>query len=144
MMGFENSGRRPKPTAIHILNGNPSRKKLNENEPCPPAGDVVKPAGLSAGAAEVWDRLAPICLAMRTLTTADVQVFWRLCELEASWETNIRAKGTEAFSHRQECDLARELRPYTAVFGLEPVSRSRISTPKPKDEPVSKWAGALK
>jgi hypothetical protein len=31
-----------------------------------------------------------------------------------------------------------------ALFGLEPVSRARISVPKKPDEPVSKWAGALK
>jgi hypothetical protein len=37
------------------------------------------------------------------------------------------------------------LRPWVALFGLEPVSRARISVPKKAvDEPVSKWAGALK
>jgi phage terminase small subunit len=139
-MGHENSGRRPRPTKLTVLLGNPSKKKLNENEPCPPAGEVRKPEGLSAGAAVVWDQLAPICLAMGTLTTADVTVFARLCELEASWNANTSRKGTDEFSPRQELDIARELRPYSALFGLEPVSRARISVPK-QAEPVSKWAG---
>lgn len=143
-MGNQNSGRRPKPTSLTILRGNPSHKKLNENEPVPPSGEVTKPEGLSVGAAHVWDKLAPICLAMGTLTTADVVVFTRMCELEASWDLNTSHKGTEAFSQRAELDLARELRPYSALFGLEPVSRARISIPKKEAEPVSKWAGALK
>src|SRR5688500_11226855 len=83
IMGYENSGRRPQPTKLKILRGNPSKTRLNENEPVPPSGEVVKPARLSAGASTVWDELAPICLAMGTLTTADVTVFGQLCEGQA-------------------------------------------------------------
>ena len=144
-MGYENSGRRPQPTALKVLRGNPGKRKPNAAEPVPPKGDVVKPGSLSTGAVAAWERLAPVCLAMGTLTTADVAVFARMCELEASWDAVVALKGTPNFSPRQELDLARELRPYSALFGLEPVSRARISVPKkPVDEPVSKWAGALK
>ena len=146
-MGYENSGRRPQPTALTVLRGNPSRKKLNENEPVPPSGDVVKPDGLSAGASVVWDRLAPICVAMKTLTPADVTVFGQLCEGQAVLEHAASLKADP-----EKVDAATKLqkeflplvRPYYALFGLEPVSRARISVPKKAEEPVSKWAGALK
>ena len=104
----------------------------------------MKPAGLSLGASVVWDELAPICLAMRTLTPADVRVFARLCELEATFDANTAKKGTEAFDARLERDTANTLRNYTALFGLEPVSRAWISVPKKAEEPQSKWAGQLK
>jgi hypothetical protein len=42
-----------------------------------------------------------------------------------------------------ERDTAATLRPYYALFGLEPVSRARVSVPK-TDAPASKWAGTLR
>jgi len=72
-MGNHNSGRRPTPTALKILRGNPGKRPLNQDEPQPPKGPVVKPE-LSAGADRVWDALAPVCEAMGTLTAADVRV----------------------------------------------------------------------
>ena len=43
-----------------------------------------------------------------------------------------------------ERDTAAALRPYYALFGLEPISRARIQVPKKDAEPSSKWAGVLK
>ena len=143
-MGYENSGRRPQPTALRMLRGNPSKTRPNPNEPVPPTGDVTKPDTLSAGAIVVWDRLAPVCLAMGTLTRADTQTFGTLCELQATFASIVASKGTPAFDVRLERETANSLRPYYALFGLEPVSRARISVPKVTDEPVSKWAGVLK
>jgi hypothetical protein len=95
------------------------------------------------GAGLVWDELAPICLAMGTLTVADVRPFTTLCELQATFSQNAAVKGTAVFDVRMERDTANVLRPYYALFGLEPVSRARIQIPKKAEEPVSKWA-ALK
>lgn len=165
-MGNQNSGRRPKPTALKILQGNPGGRPLNLLEPKPPTGPVIKPE-LSPGAAEVWDEVAPICLAMGTLTTGDVKAFGTYCELQATFTRATREKarpGFTPFLHttmvdsagnehqnikehpaiRQERDTAAAMRPYYEKFGLEPVGRARIQVPKSADEPASKWAGALK
>jgi len=147
-MGNENSGRRPQPTKLRVLRGNPSKKRLNPAEPQPPAGEVVRPSGLSAGAVVVWAELAPICLAMGTLTTADVRVFGTLCELQATLLLASASKADlnpieSAGAIKLERDTAATLRPYYALFGLEPVSRARVSVPK-TDAPASKWAGALR
>jgi hypothetical protein len=146
-MGNANSGRRPQPTALTLLRGNPSKKRLNRQEPRPPEGEVQKPKGLTRGAGEVWDELAPICLSMGTLTVADVRPFVMLCELEASvmrarrWKANPEKL---ADGLKLEKDLAPIIRPYYALFGLEPVSRARIQVPKTDEAPVSKWAGVLR
>jgi hypothetical protein len=101
---------------------------------------------------------------MGTLTTADVEPFKRLCSLQAILDiadAQMDAPGFGVFTVSEDYNgadkvgyhaaikLAKELspviRPYYALFGLEPVSRARIAVPKkPVDEPVSKWAGALK
>ena len=91
--------------------------------------------------------MAPVCLHMGTLTPADARPFAMLCELEASvtiarrWKQKPR---TMAKGLKLEQSLAALLRPYYALFGLEPVSRARIAVAKQVEAPVSKWAGALK
>lgn len=148
-MGYENSGRRPQPTALKVLRGNPGKRKLNAAEPKPPEGVVTRPEGLSAGAVVAWEELAPICLAMGTLTTADVRVFATVCELQATLtaasasKDNIADPVASAGAVKLERDTAVVLRPYYALFGLEPVSRARVKMPQKADEPRSKWAGVL-
>jgi P27 family predicted phage terminase small subunit len=160
-MGNHNSGRRPKPTALHVLNGNPSRKNLNKNEVRPPAGDPTKPTGLSAGASVVWDELAPVCVAMGTLTTADVAAFASMCELQSTMrEASASKDGRQLFrlqsdpddsarleivvdaALRLERETAGALRPYYDMFGLNPIARAKISVPK-ESAPASKWAGIV-
>jgi phage terminase small subunit len=160
IMGYENSGRRPRPTKLTMLLGNPSKKKLNKNEPVPPAGEIVRPVGLSRLAGGVWDALAPVCLAMGTLTSADLKPFATLCELQATVEQASAQKDAEGFAPfvvsqdfngadvvkihaaiKLERETATALRPYYELFGLTPVARARIAVPKKPDEPVSKWAG---
>jgi len=51
-------GRRPKPTRLKMLTGNPGKRPLNPNEPRPEATIPDAPAELSAGARAEWDRLA--------------------------------------------------------------------------------------
>src|SRR5690349_18593228 len=98
MPGNKNSGRRPQSTALKVLRGNPSKTKLNQHEPKPPQGVVNQPESLSNAAAVVWDEIAPIALAMGTLTTADTQAFATLCELEVTRRQASAEKNREGFS----------------------------------------------
>lgn len=93
--------------------------------------------------------MAPGCIAMRTLTSVDVQAFSALCELEVVRRAASAVKDSEDFALikdgvvnpaiRLERDTASALRPYFEKFGMEPSGRARIKVPK--TEPVSKWAG---
>ena len=106
---------------------------------------------------------APIVIEMGTLTRADVTAFKTLCELQATLDLASIQKDAPEFAPftlsedfngapkmglhaaiKLEKEYAPVIRPYYALFGLEPVSRARIQVRKPKDEPVSKWAGVLK
>lgn len=146
-MGNHNSGRRPQPTALKLLRGNPGKTKPNPNEPKPPSGPVEPPAELSAGARLVWSELAPVCVAMGTLTTADVRVFATMCELQSTLQRASASKDSsegEALTVvlKLERDTAAAVRPFYGLFGLEPVSRAKVAV-KAEEPKVSKWAGSL-
>lgn len=163
-MGNQNSGPKPRPTAIKLLRGVTRTDRLNLSEPRAPSGPVTKPVGLSIRAADVWDELAPVCIGMGTLTPADVRPFVRLCELEVTAREASSQKDAPGFAMftlsedyngaakvgihaaiRVERETAVALRPYYEYFGMTPGSRARIALPQKADaEPVSKWAGALK
>jgi hypothetical protein len=76
---------------------------------------------------------------MGTLSPADTLAFATLCELQASFTANGQRKGRRGFDGRLERALAASLRPFYALFGLEPASRARLPSARPR-EPVSKWA----
>ena len=67
-------GRKPKPTALKLLEGNPGKRPINEHEPIPPKGTVKCPTWLEPEAKKEWKRLAPSLEAMGVLTQADLTV----------------------------------------------------------------------
>lgn len=169
-MGNRNSGPRPKPNALKVLRG-VRKDRLNPGEPVPPPLPIRRKR-LAGYAARAWRELAPICLAMGTLTSADQQAFGMLCELVATAELIAKEKRDPAFkplvmkakvdgdgnvhleAHenpllRMERQTAMVLRPYFEKFGLEPVGRARIHVhtdpayAAKAQEPLSKWAGKL-
>ena len=160
MPGNANSGRRPQASALKVLRGNPGKRKLSGSEPTPPDGVVAKPGTLSVVAGAVWDELAPVAMAMGTLTVADCAAFATLCELEATRRQASAQKDAEGFGMftlsedyngamkvgvhaaiKVERETATALRPYYEKFGLEPSGRARIALPNRK--PVSKWDGLV-
>jgi len=147
-MGFENSGRRPKPTALKVLLGTARKDRLNPLEPKVPEGEVEKPDTLSVEACRVWDSVAPVLLYMGTLTPADQQTFVAYCELQAAftYQAQLRDLRPGDFNPRLLGDLANKLRPFFDYFGMTPSGRARLSVPRKKqdEEPQSKWAGSLK
>ena len=142
-----------------------SQDRINAFEPAPPEGAVTCPATLSSGAQAVWADVAPVALAMRTLTPADVWAFSDLCALlppapaisaeksapefkvlvmkaTVDGDGNVHLEARENPVLRMERQVSSSLRPYFEKFGLEPVGRARIQVKKP-EQPVSKWKGAL-
>jgi hypothetical protein len=107
----------------------PSRHAGLGESPTAPAGEVVKPGRLSGPAGVVWDALAPLVLAMGTLTAADVPAFATLCELQATLELASAQKTSSAVATKLERQTAAALRPWLEAFGLTPASRARLQLP---------------
>ena len=85
-------GRKPKPTALKLLAGNPGRRPLNTREPVlPDPGDAFETLPIEledAGAAAEWRRLAPILRASRTITHIDRGSLIAVCQ---QWSRYVEA-----------------------------------------------------
>ena len=68
-------GRKPKPTALKKLEGNPGKRPLNELEPLPQVTMLRCPNWLEPEAKKEWRRLAPVLIGAGILTGADAVPF---------------------------------------------------------------------
>lgn len=122
----------------------------------PPAesAPIVKPTRLSSRASRLWDELAPV-VPPGVLTPSDVMAFSTLVELlaTAEWISGLKTSDPNRFDPKLEREFAAAVRPWLALFYLDPVSRARLPVPSkaaanPLDRflnrPPSKWAGELK
>ena len=69
------AGRRPKPTHLKVVTGNPGKRKLNDKEPTPAKEIPDPPAHLTDWGKVAWGRLTVLLDGMGVLT---VQILWRL------------------------------------------------------------------
>jgi phage terminase small subunit len=113
-----------KPTALKIIQGNPGKRPLNKHEPKPTPGCKM-PKFLKGRAARIWGEFAPELERVGVLTTVDGPMLAAWCLLVAKMET--------AFDSMTAAEIS-QMRMISAVFGMEPSSRARLSV-KP-DEPV--------
>ncbi|MBR0079634.1 MAG: phage terminase small subunit P27 family [Synergistaceae bacterium] len=133
------AGRKPKPTAIKILEGNPGKRKLNENEPKPLKKAPPCPKWLEPEAKKEWRRLAKALEAMGVLTEADMAAFAGYCQSYARWkeaEERITDRGLvirTPSGYPQQVpyiSIAQQylklMQQFAEQFGLTPAARSRI------------------
>lgn len=146
-------GRKAKPTALKILNGNAGRRKLNMQEPQFESGIPEKPEWFDTYASEEWDRLTGNLNGQRLFTKNDLGILVSIClAYEQMLETHAILKvlgrcytvedmgGNKHYKARPECvrfeTAQREYRTLLAEIGFSPASRSKIKTlpepPKPK------------
>ncbi len=151
-------GPSPQPTAVRLLNGNPSRRPINRSEPKPLEIAPACPAHVQEDdvAHAEWQRLLPILLRMKVLTEADGLVLANLCivhshlilQLSKMREFNAQSKSglagmviqtksgylalNQLYSNVQAC-MEQELK-LCRELGLTPSARSRMNTEKSKGE----------
>lgn len=73
-------GPAPTPTKIRVMNGNPSRRPLPENEPKFAEGIPEQPKWLSAEAQPFWDAYIELMAPSGVLRLVDAFALARLCE----------------------------------------------------------------
>ncbi len=84
-------GRKPKPTRLKVLTGNPGKHPLNGDEPLPETAVPDCPPELSPAARKEWDRLVGELGKLRVLTNLDRAALAAYCGAYALW-----AEATEA------------------------------------------------
>ena len=78
-------GRKPKPTALKIAEGNPGKRRINGNEPKPPGSLPDCPPHLSAVAREEWNRIAASLNRIGLLTQVDRTTMAGYCQCYGRW-----------------------------------------------------------
>jgi P27 family predicted phage terminase small subunit len=139
-------GRKPQPTALKLLKGNPGRRPLNQDEPRPQVRLPRVPDHLSDEAKREWRRLGRMLVGMGVMTEADGDALALLCTAWARWleaEGQLRRFGIVIKSpsgypiQSPYLSIARqsmaELRSLLAEFGLTPASRSRVRVAEPAE-----------
>ena len=140
-------GRKPKPTLLKTLEGNPGKRPLNDREPVPPDGIPDCPDFLTDEARAEWFRTAKVLKEMQLLTLADRAALAAYCTAYGRWveaEKQVQKYGTIVKSPNKGfpmkspyltvADQALEsMRKLMVEFGLTPSSRSRIKVPGNRD-----------
>lgn len=137
-------GRKPKPTALKTLEGNPGKRPLNAREPHAPPEVPDCPEHLDDIARAEWFRTAKVLIDMGLLTLADRSALAAYCVAYSRWvhaEEQVKKYGTIVKSpakgfpmkspYLTVADQAMEaMRKLMVEAGLTPSSRSRIKLPE--------------
>jgi P27 family predicted phage terminase small subunit len=142
-------GRRPKPTRIKALTGNPGKRPLNLHEPRPEPALPDCPPELSPAAQREWTRLTVELSKLNLITKLDRGALATYCGAYGMWAEameQIQKYGTMvksptgfpiqspylSIANRQAEIMMR----IASEFGFTPASRSRISVPPPDQLPL--------
>ena len=126
----------PKPTKLKMLQGNPGKRPLNENEPEPEPGIPPMPEWLKPFPVAVaeWERESQILDGMGIMTEAEQGLLAKRCFLESQIQAIALAlpKNVEDRKYAQIKNLITEYRQLGSLLGLDQSSRSKMKTSKPK------------
>lgn len=144
------TGRKPKPAARKLLEGNPGKRRIRPDLPATPGAPAMPDRLLAEPVAVAkWQELVPILLGLKTLTVADGEALATLCEVYAAAQScllELRAGGPVMRTdlggvkpnpagslYRSLVGLQAQL---MSEFGLTPTSRVRLGSneEKPLDE----------
>lgn len=133
-------GRKPKPRAIKVLEGNPGKRQLNFSEPKPVKKAPRCPNWLEDEAKKEWKRMAKQLEHLGILTEIDMAAFAGYCQAYARWkeaEEFITKHGTivkTPSGYWQQVPQVSIAQTYLKImnkfceqFGLTPSSRTRIN-----------------
>ena len=136
-------GRKPKPTALKIFNGNPGHKPLNKREPKPRQALPRCPAHLDDVAKREWRRIIREVRHIGMITALDRVGLAVYCVLWSRWvaaEIKLAETGlvivTKSGNVIQNPLLGvanraqAELRRWAVEYGMTPSSRSRVNVPE--------------
>jgi P27 family predicted phage terminase small subunit len=140
-------GRKPLPTHLKLVKGNPGKRPLKADSVQPPPALPMPPAHLSDAAKVEWGRVSSTLYALRMLTDIDTAALGAYCEAYARWKEasdalaqmrqadpamrgllirtsnqNIIQNPLIGIANKAAADMVR----YAAEFGMTPSARARI------------------
>lgn len=149
-----------KPTALKILQGNPGKRPLPENEPKPKLYAPNAPRHLSDDARKHWRTIVKQLKAAKVMTRMDTDALAMYCETYTQWidaMTDVKENGMlieiekeskigvvytamEVNAHVKIAAKAfDQLRLMLAEFGMTPASRTRVAIASKDEEAPDPW-----
>jgi P27 family predicted phage terminase small subunit len=137
-------GRKPKPTALKVVQGNAGKRKLNEDDPSPDALEDIPqpPEWLPELAITAWEKLAPWLVGSKILTGSDLHNLEAFCSAYSRWrdaEEHYAKEGpvVEGATGGPVKNPAatvineslKQMALYGSALGLDPSSRARLAVP---------------
>ena|SRR3990167_615386 len=146
-------GRKPVPTHLKLLRGNPGRRPINDQEPQPDAIFLDPPQDLSEVARKEWVRIARDLFDLGILTNLDWAALKGYCHAYARWEearsevtklgTIIKTKKGNIIQNPYlavENKAMEQMKAFMVELGLSPSSRSRVKIGRKKPiDPLSEF-----
>jgi P27 family predicted phage terminase small subunit len=142
-------GRKPIPTTLRILRGNPGHRPLNASEPRPAASIPKCPDALDSEARKEWRRITKELAAVHLLTNLDLAALASYC---SAWSRFVQAERELAESgpvikspsgYPQLSPFLTvlnqaigQMRSLLAELGLSPSARTRLHAPPPSSSPT--------
>ena len=137
-------GRKPSPTAIKELEGNPGKRKINEAEPKPEKKAPPCPKWLEPEAKKEWRRLSKQLEQIGVLTEVDQAAFASYCQAYARWKAAEEFITSHGYVSMTPAGYVQQL-PHVSIsqtyqkimnrcaeqLGLTPSSRSRLIAGEP-------------
>lgn len=141
-------GRKPTPTPLKLLQGNPGKREVNQAEPRPPARLPRAPAGMSEAGKRAWRRFGRQLTEVGVMTTLDAAALRLLVDawtgyLEAAEQ--LADAGQDMVIHTPSgypvinplISIANkklsQVQSLLAEFGMTPSSRGRVVATDPGD-----------
>jgi P27 family predicted phage terminase small subunit len=140
-------GRKPKPTNLKVIQGNPGKRQLNKNEPRPDPALPDPPEHLNEDAHAEWERVARGLYNMGCLSVVDRGTLAAYCQAYGRWvqaeraiaemaekdpkthglmiktaKGNIVQNPLVGTANKAKADMMR----YASEFGMTPSARSRL------------------
>lgn len=143
-------GRKPKPTALKVLEGNPGKRPLNGQEPHAPVRVPSCPAVLGSEARKEYRRAAKLLVQMGVVTEADraalaayAMAYGRWVEAERNVAENGMIQKTSNGNLIQNPYLSvanralEQMVKIAAEFGMTPAARSKLHVEPHEEESLA-------
>lgn len=153
-MGNDMAGRKPKPTALKILAGNPGKRALNTNEPeFTELTHVEPPEWLGSLAVSMWETVTPELIRNKLLTVGDLHNVEAFCMAYQRWreaEKHINLNGivieTENTVIKNPAvtvvnEAKKQMTQFGSLLGLDPSSRTRLTGAAQNNSASNPFAG---
>ena len=148
-------GRKPKPTELKALTGNPGKRRLPADEPKPePTSAVPEPPDyLGETAAKQWRRIAPQLHALGLLTGLDETALAAYCDAFGRWVeagAEVRKKGALVKVRGYPMQnpylvisnkALKQMKEMLTEFGMSPSSRARVKVSRDETDELEQFLG---